>query len=58
MSREHAPLLTMVAMARDEAGHIPACIDSLRPLKALPGAEALVILDSRADAATERAARG
>jgi (heptosyl)LPS beta-1,4-glucosyltransferase len=47
----------MIALARDEANHLPACVDSLRPLKALPGAEVLVVLDSRAGRATERAAR-
>jgi (heptosyl)LPS beta-1,4-glucosyltransferase len=54
---EPAPLLTIVALARDEAGHVPACVDSLQPLKALTGAEVLVVLDSRRDQATERAAR-
>ena len=47
----------MIALARDEANHLPACIHSLRPLRALPGADVLVVLDSRADRATERAAR-
>ncbi|MFL5735654.1 MAG: glycosyltransferase family 2 protein [Chloroflexia bacterium] len=57
MTGRGEPMLTIAALAHNEAGHIPACVDSVRPLKALFGAEVLVVLDSRADEATERAAR-
>ena len=44
-------------VARNEAQHLPKCFKSLEPLTGLPWTDTLIILDSRADEATERVAR-
>jgi glycosyltransferase involved in cell wall biosynthesis len=51
------PRLTIAALARNEARHLGPCFDSLKPLTGLAGVDTLVLLDSRADEATEHVAR-
>src|SRR5438128_2726695 len=49
--------LTVVALARNEAKHLGPCFKSLQPLTSRPGVNTLIVLDSRADEATETVAR-
>ena len=48
--------LTIIALARNEANHLGPCFKSLRTLTSQPGVRTLIVLDSRADNATQAAA--
>jgi glycosyltransferase involved in cell wall biosynthesis len=49
--------LTVIALAWNEAEHLKACFDSLRPLIELTRARTLIVLDADADAQTTEVAR-
>jgi hypothetical protein len=49
-------LLSVIALARSEARHLPECFASLRPLLSAVTSETLIVLDSRTDAETKRVA--
>lgn len=57
MTTNYAARLTVAALAHNEADHLPGCFRSLKPLIESRGVETLIVLDTRADDATERAAR-
>lgn len=49
--------LTIIALARSEAKHLGPCFKSLQTLTSQLGVNTLIVLDSRADQATETVAR-